>query len=272
MHNTPNTTRSRSGKVLAGTILIAVGTILLLHELDLFFFPRWLFSWPMILIVIGLIIGARHQFRNPAWFILVTIGAVFLVERFYPMMNAFEYLWPLLIIFFGLYMIFGRHQHRRGHWPPPAGPAAGTSPYRPNQPAGFTGNPTAPGTDAPVTDAQAAPPTDSDYLNSTSVFGGVKKNIISKNFQGGEIITFLGGAEINLSQADIQGRAVLDVTQVMGGTRIIVPPHWDVVSEMAAIFGGIEDKRFLQPGAVNPNKVLIIKGTSVMGGIDIRSY
>jgi predicted membrane protein len=112
----------------------------------------------------------------------------------------------------------------------------------------------------------------SDFLNSTSVFGGIRKNIISKNFQGGEITTFMGGADINLSQADIQGRVVLDVTQVMGGTRIIVPPHWDVVSEVAAVFGGVEDKRFLQANAINPNKVLIIRGTSFMGGIDIRSF
>ena len=112
-----------------------------------------------------------------------------------------------------------------------------------------------------------------DYIDSTSVFGGSKRLVLSKNFKGGEVVTVMGGAEINLSQADIQGRAILDVTQVMGGTKIVVPSNWDVKSEMAtAILGGIDDKRIIQPSGVDPNKVLIIKGTSILGGIDIRSY
>ncbi|GEO04920.1 hypothetical protein AAE02nite_25840 [Adhaeribacter aerolatus] len=238
----------------------------------------------MILIMVGLFIGAKHQYRNPAWFILVAIGTIFLFDRFYPFMNLSRYIWPLLFILFGLYMIFGRNrQHRFNNWPRLNSNNPGTGPD------GFTGSAASP--DAPFTGSsyasdytgQAYNNTDptgnyagsaysSDFLSSTSVFGGVKKNIISKNFQGGEIVTFLGGAEINLSQADIQGRVILDVTQVLGGTKIIVPPHWDVISEVAAIFGGVEDKRFLQSGTIDHNKVLIIRGTSLLGGIDIRSY
>ncbi|MDB5263039.1 MAG: hypothetical protein JWQ14_2320 [Adhaeribacter sp.] len=288
MQNTPSS-RSNSGKVMAGFILISVGSILLLNRLDFFLFPGWLFSWPMILIVVGLFIGAKHQYRNPAWFILVAIGTVFLIERFYPVINASRYIWPILFIVFGIYMIFGRN--RRPRYPALPNPD-GFNPARPPfGPGNFTGTPASP--DAPLTSTgpiAGAPFTgsynnpagaannfnssafSSDYLSSTSVFGGVKKNIISKNFQGGEIITFLGGAEINLSQADIQGRVILDITQVLGGTKIIVPPHWDVISEVAAVFGGVEDKRFLQSGVVDHNKALIIRGTSLLGGIDIRSY
>ena len=289
MQNTPSS-RSNSGKVMAGFILISVGTILLLNRLDFFLFPRWLFSWPMILIVIGLFIGAKHQYRNPAWFILVAIGTVFLIERFYPVINASRYIWPILFIVFGLYMIFGRKRHHRytalpnanGNNPgaPPFGPSnlSGT-PASPDAPltgvgtgSNFAGNSGTYNNPAGSAGNFTSPAYTSDYLSSTSVFGGVKKNIISKNFQGGEIITFLGGAEINLSQADIQGRVILDVTQVLGGTKIIVPPHWDVISEVAAVFGGVEDKRFLQSGVIDHNKVLIIRGTSLLGGIDIRSY
>jgi len=285
MRNPSSPNRSHSGKVLGGFILVAVGAVLLMHRLDLFFFPKWLFSWPMMLIAIGFFVGARHNFRNPAWLILVTIGIIFLAEKFYPDINARNYIWPILFIIFGLYMIMGRNRRPyQGNLPDPnyPNPDGGF-----NHPYEFTGNPTTPGVsgayDGSATNYTTNPTPDastpynpynssSDYLVSTSVFGGVKKNIISKNFQGGEITTFLGGAEINLGQADINGRVVLDVTQVMGGTRIIVPPHWDVVSEVAAVFGGVEDKRFLQSGTINPNKVLIIRGTSFMGGIDIRSY
>ena len=110
--------------------------------------------------------------------------------------------------------------------------------------------------------------------DSTVIFGGAKKNIISKNFRGGEAVTVFGGTEINLMQADLTGPVVLELTQVFGGTKLIVPPHWKVWSkDMVTILGGIDDKR---PMMGNPsddtNKTLILKGTCMLGGIDIRSY
>ncbi len=110
-----------------------------------------------------------------------------------------------------------------------------------------------------------------DYIDATTVLGGIHKNIISKNFKGGDITIFMGGAEINLSQADIQGSASLDITQIMGGTKLIVPSNWEVRSQLTSVFGNIEDKR-QNIGNTDPQKVLIIDGTSVFGGIEIRNY
>ena len=72
-------------------------------------------------------------------------------------------------------------------------------------------------------------------------------------------------------QADIKGKVRLEVVQVFGGTKIIVPANWTIHSEMVAIFGGIEDKRPPQLNSI-PDKILIIEGTSVFGGIDIKSF
>jgi predicted membrane protein len=103
------------------------------------------------------------------------------------------------------------------------------------------------------------------------VLGGIHKNILSKNFKGGDITIFMGGAELNLSQADIQGTARLDITQIMGGTKLIVPPHWTIRSGLTSVLGSIEDKR-QNIGIPNPEKVLVIDGTTVFGGIEIRNY
>ena len=114
-----------------------------------------------------------------------------------------------------------------------------------------------------------------DYLDSTVLFGGVKKNVISNNFRGGEAVTIFGGTELNLIQADVDGAIVLDLTQVFGGTKLIVPAHWKIQSkDMVAIFGGVEDKRPMlsNPSTEETNKVLILKGTCIFGGIDIKSY
>ena len=110
-----------------------------------------------------------------------------------------------------------------------------------------------------------------DFIDTTAIFGGVHKKIVSKNFLGGDITTIMGGTELDLTQADFKGQVKLDVTQVMGGTKIIVPAHWEVRSEVSAIFAGFEDKR-QQPAVINPEKVLILSGTSVFGGIELKNF
>jgi hypothetical protein len=84
-----------------------------------------------------------------------------------------------------------------------------------------------------------------------------------------EIITFMGGAEIDLTQADIQEKVELEVVAVLGGVKLIVPAHWSVVSEMITVMGGMEDKRMQPENPALSDKVLPIKGTAVLGGIQM---
>jgi predicted membrane protein len=57
---------------------------------------------------------------------------------------------------------------------------------------------------------------------------------------------------------------------VMGGTKLIVPSNWEVRSQLTSIFGNVEDKR--QSASTNSDKVLILDGSSVFGGIEIKNY
>jgi predicted membrane protein len=242
-----------SGKVWVGFILLVIGFILLINTLG-FYVPDWIISWPMVLIIIGVVNGARHNFRHPAAVILILIGSVFLIERIVPELDFGNFVWPVAIILFGLYLIVGRGRR--------------FSSYR-NNPGNLDWDKRVDQEGGPATEV---PPTREDYIDSVSIFGGVKKNVMSKNFRGGEIVTIMGGAEINLSQADFIGPVVLEVVQIFGGTKIIIPPHWKVSSEMAAIFGGIEDKRMISAESMQSEKVIIIKGTSIFGGVTIHSY
>lgn len=114
--------------------------------------------------------------------------------------------------------------------------------------------------------------TGDDYLDAVSVFGGVKKTILSKTFKGGDIVNVFGGAEIDLTMADIEGKVVIDITQIFGGTKIIVPSHWQVVSNLSAVFAGVDDKRLRKTGSGDDNKILVLEGVSIFAGVDIRSY
>ena len=111
-----------------------------------------------------------------------------------------------------------------------------------------------------------------DYIDTTSIFGGTKKNILTKDFKGGDVVNVFGGTELNLTQADINGTAILELTTIFGGTKLIVPSNWSVKSEAVTIFGGIEDKRQLPPSLDQPEKILLLKGTVIFGGIDIKSF
>jgi predicted membrane protein len=94
---------------------------------------------------------------------------------------------------------------------------------------------------------------------------------MSKNFRGGEATSFMGGTELDFTQADIQGTVVLELTQVMGGAKLIVPSHWTIKNEVNAVLGGVDDKRHVNANA-DPNKVLVLKGTAFLGGLEIRNY
>jgi predicted membrane protein len=114
--------------------------------------------------------------------------------------------------------------------------------------------------------------TKEDYVDSTSFFGGAKKNIISKNFRGGDLVNIFGGTELDLTRADFTGTAVLELTTIFGGTKLIVPSNWTVRSEAVTIFGGMEDKRNVQTVMDNHDKILVLKGTVIFGGIEIKSF
>jgi predicted membrane protein len=109
-------------------------------------------------------------------------------------------------------------------------------------------------------------------MDSTSIFGGSKKTILSKNFRGGDVTNIFGGAEIDLTMADIDGKVIIDITQLFGGTKIIVPPHWQVVSNLSAVFAGVDDKRLRKTGSGDNNKILVLEGVSIFAGIEIRSF
>ena len=111
-----------------------------------------------------------------------------------------------------------------------------------------------------------------EFIDSTCVFSGAKRVVLSKNFKGGDITCFMGGAEVDLSQADIQGKAIIDATAVFGGIKLIVPSNWDVKIENHAAFGNVEDKRSMQTLNADSSKQLIIDGTAVFGGIEIKNF
>lgn len=236
--------RHNNGKRMGGVVVLIVGVVLLLRASGLEM-PNWLFSWQMLLIVIGVFNGIKHSFRHHAWWILVAIGLVFMVDEFFYGWSLKQYFWPILVIGVGLAMIFGR---RNKKWD---GSKWKEEYIR---------------YDETYNDS-------TDRLDSVAIFGSVRKSVISKDFKGGEMVSVFGGSELNLSQAEFKGQIVLEIVNVMGGTKLIIPSNWELhTSEVVSIFGGIEDKRVQQTSIGNGENILILKGTNLFGGIEIKSF
>jgi predicted membrane protein len=274
---------SRAGKIFGGLFVVGIGVLLILRQTGMLF-PHWVFTWQMLLVGIGLFIGITSGFRNIGWLIVALIGGVFLFEEIYPGTNISPFIWPGVVIIVGLFMIFtprhrhGAHIYHRAHkmrapkWHQNYSKEDWEKykedwekykddwkKYKWQWRHG-------------VTDEQQASSGD-DYVDSVAVFGGIHKVIVSKNFKGGDIVNICGGTELNLSQADFTGKVYLEVTQVFGGTKLIVPSNWEVrCSEMVAVFGSVEDKRSKEKIIADPEKMLIITGTSIFGGMEIISY
>jgi len=255
MDNNDNHINRSNSRVWVALTLMVVGGALLLQQMG-FPLPYWLFTWQMLLIVIGVIMGFNHGFRGGAWAIMIIVGGVFLMDDILPGFSFHRFMWPFAILAVGLLLLVRPRRRLDSRWDDwkknikdPGHWKQEYEQYK-EKPGNFTSE---------------------NYIDATTVFGGLHKTIVSKDFKGGDITIFMGGAEINLSQADINGVAVLDITQVMGGTKLIVPPHWEIRSQMTAVLGNIEDKR-QDSKNTNPEKVLIVDGTSVLGGIEIRNY
>jgi predicted membrane protein len=225
-----------NGRAFAGLVVVIVGSALLVRQLGVPM-PSWLISWPMLLIAIGVFTGLKHSFKGPGWLILILIGGAFLTADILDDFSLHRYFWPVFIIGVGLYMILKPKKKEEDFW------------------------------GGEVNSGE-------NFLDATAIFGGVKKNIITKDFKGGDVTSIFGGSEIILSQADINGKAVLDVTAIFGGSKIIVPSNWQVnTDDVTAILGGVDDKRAIMANAnPDPNKVLVIKGLAMFGGIEIKSF
>lgn len=110
----------------------------------------------------------------------------------------------------------------------------------------------------------------SDYITSTSVFSGINKTIISKDFKGGKISTLFGATELDFSHSDIRGIAVLDISQAFSETKITVPSDWRVETDITQLFATVGDQRDTA-GQKNSAKILILTGTSVFATVEIIS-
>lgn len=227
-----------SNRVIIGVILVLAGFLLILRNTGFFsdFIDDVVFSWPMLLVTIGLIITIGSSGSKTAGIIIMAVGAFFLIPViFRETFNIYNMFWPSVFIILGIILIFSR----RNKW------------------------------------HQSGKISESgeNVIDFVYVFSGGERQIVSENFRGGKVSAVFGGSEIDLTRSSLApGANVLEITCVFGGISVIVPDEWDVKIEVTPVLGGFGDERKLRPGRVtDPGKQLVIKGAVVFGGGEVKS-
>ena len=249
-----NRSRSNSRFVL-GFILLIIGVLFLLDNLNYLYFdiPHVIFSFPSILIIVGILILVNSE-KKGLGVIFVVVGGLWLLPRIFPYIAINGgIIFSVLIIALGIYILTKRRGYAGYH-------------HSINQGSGSeesgTANPSGEFTK------------DTDRIDDVAIFGGGHKFISSDNFQGGNVTAIFGGSEIDLTRCKLApGQNILEVTAIFGGTTLIVPKEWNVVINVIPLFGGFSHKGMRGPNVViNPESTLIIKGVVIMGGGEIKTY
>lgn len=228
-----------SPQFVLGVMIIAVGVIFMLDNLDIIYAGSILRYWPAILVVFGAakIAQARNASGQIFGWIITAVGALMLLDRLdFIAFRVWDW-WPVVLIIVGLNFLRGSWVRKR---------ALSEHPFR-----------------------DVAGDSDS-YIKNMALMSGVKRIITSKEFRGGEISALMGGCEIDLRDAEMKGNeAVIDVNIVMGGIEMRVPMGWSVAVEATPIMGGVEDRSY--PAKDGTPKKLILTGTIIMGGVEIKN-
>jgi predicted membrane protein len=256
----PPTNHSLTPKFIIGVCLVLVGVVLALDQLGLLYANHLLRYWPAALIVLGLVMLQRREGHSAlralvlivvgGWLLLNTLGLVSL--------DLWEFFVPLVLVFFGARIMM--HNRSSGSGAPPdlpgTGPAAGTTPAA-QGPSSFNSSPL--GSGEPV------------HASLFSLLSSSKRRWGKSVFRGADTTAFMGGCELDLRDALMSTGelAVIDVFVVMGGVSIFVPPHWTVSQEVVPLMGGVHDKTHSVPS--NPAQHLLVRGTVVMGGVEISN-
>lgn len=224
-------------RVLLGAIILIVGVLSLIDNLNFFNVHNLVQFWPMAFIALGAL--KISQAKNNSGYLIggsfVLAGIVMTLNHLGIISFRMRDFWPIFLIIGGLFVIFKDRITNA------------------DSPLASDGLPTS-GSDSKI--------------DVVAVMSGNQGKNSSPDFRGGEITAIMGGVELDLRGASIQAEAVINVFAVWGGIVIKVPNDWTIINNGIAIMAGIEDKSV--PG-MNSAKRLVITGYAIMGGVEIKN-
>lgn len=232
-----------SGRFIIGLLLVIAGFILILEKTTVLpepldnFIDDIIFSWQMLLIVIGIITMTGSGNKTPG-IVLISVGGFFLIPQLFSnYFESFNFFWPAIFIVVGIVILV--NSRRLG------------DAIRPN-----------------ATDSKA------DTIDYVNIFSGAERQLITDNFMGGKITSVFGGGDVDLTRSSLApGNNVIEITCIFGGVTLIVPENWNVVLDITPILGGFSDGRKISGEVVkDPTRTLTVKGMVIFGGGELKCH
>jgi predicted membrane protein len=219
------------GTAVLGIAVLAVGVVLLLDNLGIMDSEDVIDFWPMILVLIGL-----SHFLRPKGSRRYVAGSIFIFVGVIIQLSNLAYIrYDIFDLWPALLVI--------------AGLSLILKPFRRRG--------------ANISE-------DSGVFEATAILGGASRKLSAADFQGGDAIAIMGGCDIDLRDCGSEGGpAEIDTFAFWGGIEIKVPEDWEVQVKGLAILGGYGDETRSIEG--DGRKVLVVTGTAIMGGVDIKN-
>jgi predicted membrane protein len=230
-----NNTNRASSQVVLGLLVVGMGVLFLLDNLDILNFRHAIGFWPLVFIVAGCaaLFGNGPRSGNYLGGVLIAVGVLMILGRLGFFYVSWGTLWPLVMIALGGLVLY-----------------RSLGPGRVARPAAAAGA----GADSVV--------------DIVAVLGGFERRVSTPDFRGGEITAVMGGCALDLREASIVKEAVINVFTIWGGINIKVPPDWTVVLNGTPLMGGFSEKTVAPPDG---SKRLVITGYAIMGGVEVRN-
>jgi len=230
--------RGVKSQIVLGVLVIVMGLLFLLDNLDILDMHRAISFWPMVFIVAGVVKLYDTETRGGQLLgaCLVGLGVLIILDRMDIIDFNVRTMWPLFFIGFGIYTIYRARTGRRRI-----------------QIDGVKGEKDLNG---------------EGVVDITAVLGGFERRVYTPDFRGGEITAIMGGCALDLRNSSIEKEAVVNVFAFWGGVTMKVPPDWTVVLNGTPIMGGFEEKTARPP---DNSKRLIVQGYAIMGGVEVRN-
>jgi predicted membrane protein len=218
------------GRIIIGVYIVLLGVGWLLDGLKILNLGEILgIWWPTYIFILWGILSLFTAGRSFLWSAILILGGLAL--QFWKLeifsLNFVYIFWPIILIVIGLTLILKKSSKK---W---------------------------------VKSKESS----EDEIDYFTMFGGIEKRINSRNFKGGNITVLFGGAEVDLSNAQFDAGAKIEIFNAFGGTSIIVPDGSQVIVSGAPIFGAWENK--VDKNEEGDCGKIEIKGMCLFGGVEV---
>jgi predicted membrane protein len=221
-------------QAVLGFLILIIGVLLTLDNLQVFESDRILRFWPLGIVAAGLLKVAQSSDASGRTFgaVIVLVGAIWTGESAFGLPIDIGDLWSVGLIALGVVIIM--RARRPADRSEPGLPAA--------------------------SDTQ---------VSEFAVWAGKQRRNSSPAFRRADLTAVMGGIEFDLrGAATANGEAVIDVFCMWGGIEIYVPPDWAVSNQVMLLMAGAEDNT---TGTQDARHRLIVRGFVLMGGVEIKA-